>query len=264
MGMMRLVCAGCLWAVTSVAAEPVRSGRATAEWWAESPAVRPGGTLRTAVRLVLDPHWHTYWVNPGEAGMPTSAEWTLPAGWKAGVFSHPLPKAFRTGELSGYGHEGTVFFPVEFTAPADFSGEIVLQGRISWLACNDDACVPGDVRLELRVRAGDPSPSAVAKEVVAAFGALPGPAPDGARLTVRDQGHHVLLIVSGKVPALTEARVFAKSPDLLDPKAKIVFSADGDVWQASVPKSPYANGPVTGLELLFLPPVPDRAFVLVP
>ena len=33
-------------------------------------AVRPGDTLSVAVRLTLDAGWHTYWINPGDAGLP--------------------------------------------------------------------------------------------------------------------------------------------------------------------------------------------------
>ena len=221
--MLRLISAGCVCALSTVVAEPVRSGRATVEWIAESAAVPAGRTVRTAVRLVIDPHWHTYWVNPGESGMPTAVEWELPAGWKAGGFSHPLPKAFMTGELAGYGHEGTAVFPVEFTAPADFSGEAVLRGSVSWLACHDDACVPGDGKIELRVKAGAASPTPAAKLVAEAFAALPGPAPDGVRLALREDGADVVLAVSGAVPGLAQAAVVARTPEVLDPKERIVF-----------------------------------------
>ncbi len=252
-----------MWGLCAVAAEPARSGHATAEWLAESTTVPAGQPLRTAVRLVIDRPWHTYWVNPGEAGMPTTAEWKLPDGWRAGEFSHPLPKSFLTGELAGFGHEGTVFFPVELTAPAGFEGEADLKVAVSWLACHDDACVPGEVELTLKVRSGPPSLAPAAPDVARAFGAKPTAAPEGVKLTVREEGHEVVLTVTGNPPAdPVTATVYARSPERLDPKSKIVFRKSADSWQARVVKSPYAPDPVAGLELLFVPPGPHGAFVL--
>jgi thiol:disulfide interchange protein DsbD len=261
--MTRLICAGWMLGITALAAEPVRSGRATAEWLAESATVPAGQGLRTAVRLVIDPQWHTYWRNPGEAGMPTSAEWKLPDGWTSGEFAHPIPKSFLTGELAGYGHEGSVLFPVEFEAPVGFQGEAILQCTVSWLACHDDACVPGEAELTLRVKAGEPSPTPAAPDIARAFDAKPSAAPDGVRLTVREDGKDVVLSISGNTPIdFSTSTVYAQSPDLLDPKARIGFQKSADSWQARVAKSPYAPVPITGLELLFLPTATQRAFIL--
>ena len=35
------------------------------------------------------PGWHGYWLNPGDAGLPMSVEWTLPAGWSVGAAALP-------------------------------------------------------------------------------------------------------------------------------------------------------------------------------
>src|SRR5436309_36912 len=43
-------------------------------------AARPGETITAALRLDSEPGWHTYWRNEGDAGIPTSIEWTLPPG----------------------------------------------------------------------------------------------------------------------------------------------------------------------------------------
>jgi DsbC/DsbD-like thiol-disulfide interchange protein len=249
--------------VSAVAAEPVRSGHAAAEWLAESGRVPAGGTLRTVVRLVIDSPWHTYWTNPGEAGMPTSAVWKLPDGWSAGEFVHPVPMAFMTGELAGYGHEGTVGFPVELRAPENFEGEALLKATVSWLACHGDACVPGEAELALRVEAGQPVPSAAAPLVVRAFDEMPVAAPDGVTLSLREEAKDAVLSILGQTgfdPAA--CTVFAKTPEVLDPREKILFRRSGDGWQARVAMSPYAARPVEKLELLCIPPAPGRTVLL--
>ena len=54
--------------------------------------VQPGHAFTVALRFVHDPHWHTYWVNPG-TGLPTSLAWKLPPGWKASDILWPAPHA---------------------------------------------------------------------------------------------------------------------------------------------------------------------------
>lgn len=256
---------GVVWlsGIVTMAAEPVKSGKATAEWLAESSAVQGGQALRTAVRLVIEPEWHTYWLNPGEAGMPTQVKWELPDGWKAGVFFHPVPKPFLTGALAGFGHDGTVLFPVELTAPSGFEGEAQLTATVSWLACNDDACVPGEAQLTLDIIAGAPSPTPAAPDIMKSFAAKPMAAPDSVRLDVKEEGKNVVLTISGAPPVDPSlAAVYAQSPDRLDPTARIVFEKSGDSWQAKVAKNQYATDPITGLELLFVAPSAQRGFLL--
>jgi hypothetical protein len=50
--------------------------------------VQPGQPIQVALRFVHDPHWHTYWVNPG-TGLPTMLAWKLPPGWTAGNCASP-------------------------------------------------------------------------------------------------------------------------------------------------------------------------------
>ena len=63
--------------------------------------------------------WHTYWINPGDAGAPTEIEWTLPPGWKAGAIQWPTPKRLPVGPLMDYGYEGKLWLLTTLTAPAD-------------------------------------------------------------------------------------------------------------------------------------------------
>ena len=40
-------------------------------------------------------------------------------------------------------------FPVTVTPPPDFEGSVKLRGKISWLTCNDEGCIPGDAEVFL-------------------------------------------------------------------------------------------------------------------
>ncbi len=49
-------------------------------------AARPGDTVMAAIRLQMQPQWHTYWRNAGDAGIPTTVDWALPPGSPPGRF----------------------------------------------------------------------------------------------------------------------------------------------------------------------------------
>jgi thiol:disulfide interchange protein DsbD len=111
----------------------------------------------------MDPGWHTYWRNPGDAGLPTKAKWTLPEGFIAGELQWPRPGRFNTGPLVSFGYEGEVLLPVEIQVPAAVaSSELTLSAKVSWLEC-EEICLPGkaDLALTLPVRnAASPGPAA--------------------------------------------------------------------------------------------------------
>src|SRR6188474_3333938 len=57
----------------------------------EVTAIRPGQPFYAGLFLRHEPAYHTYWKNPGLAGVVTKLEWTLPPGWKAGGIEWPAP-----------------------------------------------------------------------------------------------------------------------------------------------------------------------------
>lgn len=129
---------------------------------AADATVQPGQPVTVALRFVHDPHWHTYWVNPG-TGLPTSIEWTLPPGWKAGDIQWPAPTILKDskGNIVGNGYEGELFLPVTLTPPADLKAgdSVALKAAVDWLMC-EDVCIPGNatLTLTLAVAAEPPKP----------------------------------------------------------------------------------------------------------
>jgi thiol:disulfide interchange protein DsbD len=108
--------------------------------------------------LLLDhqPEWHTYWVNPGDSGLPTELQWTLPMGAQAGAIDWPVPKKIKIGALANLGYEGQVLLPVQVQLPKGFSAEadsFTVRLRASWLVCRQE-CIPqeGDFALVIPVR----------------------------------------------------------------------------------------------------------------
>src|SRR5271168_3891811 len=69
----------------------------------ETRSLVPGQPLHLAFRQQIQTGWHTYWSNPGDAGLPTTIEWTLPRGFKAGPIMWPTPTRFAYGPIVDYG-----------------------------------------------------------------------------------------------------------------------------------------------------------------
>lgn len=90
-----------------------------------------------------DPHWHTYWQNPGDSGEPPTLQWTLPAGGTAGDIQWPLPSAIPVAHLVNYGYEGPNLLMVPIHIPETYKDhQMTLSVAVSWLVCRED-CIPG-------------------------------------------------------------------------------------------------------------------------
>jgi thiol:disulfide interchange protein DsbD len=160
--MKRILSSAVLAILGFAAALPPARAQVAASLVAADTSVRPGAPITVALRLVHQPHWHTYWLNPG-TGLPTSIAWTLPAGWKAGDIQWPAPKVlFDTrGNLIGNGYDGDLLLPVTLTPPSDLEpgSAVELRAKADWLMCQD-VCIPGKAALSLSlpVSGGDAAP----------------------------------------------------------------------------------------------------------
>jgi thiol:disulfide interchange protein DsbD len=117
---------------------------------ADHRTVEPGSTFTAGVVLAMAPGWHTYWINPGDAGMPTTLTWSLPEGFRAGPIQWPVPeKHVEPGDVLSYGYSGETVLPVQITVPASArpGTRIVLRVAAEWLEC-EKVCIPGEGQAE--------------------------------------------------------------------------------------------------------------------
>lgn len=137
-------------AASAAPAAPVRTEHVTAELVAEHAQLRAGEVLQVGLKLAHIPHWHTYWRNPGDSGLPTTLSWTLPPGARVGAIDWPAPQRLPIGPLVNYGYEGELLLPVRLTPPADArpGDTLTLRARADWLVCSD-VCIPEHAELEL-------------------------------------------------------------------------------------------------------------------
>lgn len=185
-------------------AAPVKTGHVTAELVAEQQALVPGETATVALRLAIEPGWHTYWRNPGESGLPTTLEWRLPPGYAAGSITWPAPRTLPAGPLVNYGYEGQVLHLVALTVPADArpGTDAVLAARADWLVCKE-TCIPEGADLTLTLPVADhAAPDARWQpQIVKTRDDLPRAAPAALDAQARASGATITLAVTAGAEA---------------------------------------------------------------
>ncbi len=177
----------------------------------------------------LEPGWHIYWKNPGDAGEAPHIQWTLPSGISAGSMQFAAPERLPLGPLMDFGYENEALFPfklrVDESVPA---GKVTLAAKVSWLVCQD-SCIPGKAELELQrtVVAQPPgAPVTVIPDAVyfnRLIGGLPRPLPAGSKVGFQTtkEGFR-LTVLTGRRE--TEATFFPADPNLIDNPAPQKFT----------------------------------------
>lgn len=154
LGVVSLVTTGL--AATPGFGEPVRVGHVEAELVAEVAGIRPATPFTVGLHLNMDEHWHVYWRNPGDAGLPPRLTWELPEGWQAGEIQWPYPERFEAPPLMSFGYHDEILLPVTITPPPDLvpGTEVTLTARAFWLVCREE-CIPGEADLRLILPVGE-------------------------------------------------------------------------------------------------------------
>ena len=148
---------------------PHVTSRTTSTLVTDTDAAQPGTPLHLALRLQMKPGWHTYWQNPGDAGLPPELTLTLPPGTTATPIAWPLPHRQPEGPLMTYGYAGDLVLSLTITPGNEpFS----LDASANWLVC-EKVCVPEEATFHLALPAGAPFPSPQAPLIAAALAQLP-------------------------------------------------------------------------------------------
>lgn len=124
-----------------------------AELHADVETIVPGRSFTAGVFFTIKPGWHIYWSDPGDAGLPTTVEFELPAGFSVGALQYPKPIEFvQPGNIVGHGYTGRVLLSAKIKPPDDLAANsrVVLRARAQWLACAE-RCIPGSADLELEL-----------------------------------------------------------------------------------------------------------------
>jgi len=215
---------------------------ATAELLSEVSAIAPGEPFRVALKLTHADHWHTYYVNPGQVGMPPGIDWKLPEGFSSSELQFPVPDL---GEFAGapfYGYGGTAYFVQTITPPSSLKAgdTVTLSGKASWLACKEQ-CVQGNAPLELKLPVAAASATHVANAPAfsVADQALPE-MPTTWKVEASASGDLVSLhLMPAAGSSVTPENVhFFSSDSLEDASLPQELSKDGNGWKLVIHRNP--------------------------
>src|SRR5687768_1565373 len=101
-------------------AAPAKNEHVQATLLTDVSAIQAGEPFTVGVMLKIDPHWHVYWLNPGDSGEATKVSIEAPEGLKVGPVQLPVPVKFmQPGDMIGYGYMDEVMITAKVTPPAD-------------------------------------------------------------------------------------------------------------------------------------------------
>ena len=117
---------------------------------ADTATVDAGKPFRVGLLLKMAEHWHTYWRYPGDSGLATKIDWTLPPGFTVGDLQWPTPEvAEEDGGLQVYVYKDEVLLFATVTPPKNWTGGVLKIGASAkWLVC-EKLCIPGKAELSL-------------------------------------------------------------------------------------------------------------------
>lgn len=206
----------------------------------------PGQSLQIALRLQHDEGWHTYWINPGDSGLPTKVAWSLPPGFKAQDIAWPLPERFDVGGFYNFGYTGEVVLPVVVHVPDDAKPGTTahVAASVKWLVCREE-CIPGTAQLALDVPI-EKGPSDADPRWIGQFArarlSQPQPAAWHGEASVHD-GRVTITLHGADLPAARQLRdAFVVERRIVDNKPP-VLRRDGDALIVDCGESDYFGDP---------------------
>lgn len=132
--------------------EPLNEQRlVNARLLADTSAISNGKPFTLGVFLEIEPGWHVYWRNPGDSGLATIVNMSLPEGFEVSPIEYPLPVRFtQPGDIIGYGYHDSVLLTAQVMPPENLAvgSEVNIKAELSYLVCKE-RCVPGTQSLAL-------------------------------------------------------------------------------------------------------------------
>jgi len=196
--------------------------RAEAELISERASVMPGETVFIALKMTMDPGWHIYWRNAGDAGLPPQLVLkqggNIPEG-AIGEMLWPLPKLLPVveGEIMDYGYDDEAVFALPLTVPADASGEVRIVAEADYLIC-EAICIPEMQDVSLVLPVGAPVENAKSGQLIGKWIAkVPGPFEGEARITDASDPWTLSLVQAGGFAEGARIRFFPFEHEISHP-----------------------------------------------
>ena len=241
-------------AAWSAASAWVGDERGSARLITAAQATGSTGQLDAALELRLAPGWYTYWRTPGDAGFPTTIEWSGSENVAGAVIAWPTPVRKTDADLRTNVYFDRVVLPISLTLSR--SGEpLRVRAEVDYASCRE-VCIPYRASLDLVLPPGVAMPGPEAPLIADALARVPGPlAKAGLRLIsaeVSSSGAAAALMVTlaSDAAPLRAPNLFVEGvPDAMPPEPQVRLGSTGRTATLTVPLSLDAARKVTGAPL---------------
>ena len=125
---------------------------------AESYSMNPGDELLVGFKFTLNPGWHTYWENPGDAGEGASIKWNLPNDVNASKILWPGPERIPVDPLMTFGYENEVILLTKIYTLETTTIPVTLNAQVSWYTCKE-ICIPQEAEVSIPINLGNKTSS---------------------------------------------------------------------------------------------------------
>jgi thiol:disulfide interchange protein len=227
--------------IAGAASPVVRTDHLQSRLVAEASAAVPGTRLTLGLLLEHDPHWHTYWRNPGDSGLPTELDLVLPDGVVAEPIAWPRPQRFELADIVNFGYGERRLLPVTITIPADYAApSLPVRAAARWLICEVE-CIPGQAEyaFELPVATTADVDPRWTDDFAAAR--ADQPRTSSATLAVAVEANAIVLTLDGLDATAEPAQWqwFPETPEVVANGARPQWQRAADGWQARWRRSEY-------------------------
>ena len=232
--------------------QPDTSPNSSAELLSESTTIVPGQPFWVGFKIKLDPHWHTYWKNPGDSGIAPDIQFTLGSTKLPAKLEYPCPTALLADGMTIYGYENEVTFLARLTPPKNLpvGKPVRLTAKGQWLICKE-TCLNATETKSLMLDVGKAAkPGPVKAQLMYSVGQIPKVQPGWSFSAMFTAKGYDLLARGPGATDVSKGQFFADMDQVIDHSAKQIWNA-GKLF---LPKSPYSQKVPTRLTGLFVAP----------
>jgi thiol:disulfide interchange protein len=229
---------------------------ATVSLVSETDSIQPGKPFSVGVLFKIRPHWHVYWKNAGDSGMPPQIKWNLPTGMNAEAIQWPAPARISVPPLLNYGYGDQVLLISSLAAPTNFTvGQpVTLNAHVTWLVCRE-VCLPGkaDLSITLPVSVSEPKFTSSRALFESTRKQIPKPSDDW-KVTASQKGPELILSVTGPEPTkkLGQLTFFPWNESEISNSADQVTTLGGSGSQLNITIDPRRTQPITQIQGVLL------------
>ena len=142
-----------------------KTAHAQVQAFFETTHLTPAKEHDLGIYFKLAKHWHVYWINPGDSGLPVQITLKMPEGFERKEIKWPAPMRIVLEPLANFGYEDEVLLLIPIKVPKDYREDHVeIKVEADFLICSD-LCLPEATSFSIRypVASSPSSPSPQAK-----------------------------------------------------------------------------------------------------